>query len=154
MKYELFYLIGASNESEFEKIKQSVSEMVLASGGVFEEKETLERRKLSYKIKHETHGIYVAQRFELEDVQKINEISQKMNLNPKVLRFIISRASELPELRSKEERMADQEKRSAQSEKSKAAEKPAAPERKEAKKEKKKATEEDIDKKLEEILNI
>jgi ribosomal protein S6 len=154
MKYELFYLIGASNESEFEKIKQAVSEMILASGGVFEEKETLERRKLSYKIKHETHGIYVAQRFELEDVQKINEISQKMNLNPKVLRFIISRASELPELRSKEERMADQEKRSVQSEKSRAAEKPATPEVKEEKKEKKKSTEEDIDKKLEEILNI
>jgi ribosomal protein S6 len=151
MKYELFYLIGASNESEFEKIKQSVSETILASEGVFDEKETLERRKLSYKIKHETHGIYIAQRFELEDVQKINEISQKMNLNSKVLRFIISRASELPELRSKEERMADQEKRSAQSEKPKMVEKQVVTE---AKKEKKKVAEEDIDKKLEEILNI
>jgi ribosomal protein S6 len=154
MKYELFYLIRASDESEFEKIKQSVSEMVASSGGVFEEKETLERRKLSYKIKHETHGIYVAQRFELEDIQKIIEISQKMNLNPKVLRFIISRASELPELLSKEERMANQEKRSVRSEKPRTAEKPAAPYAKEAKKEKKKAATEDIDKKLEEILNI
>jgi ribosomal protein S6 len=154
MKYELFYLVGASKEAEIEQIRQSVSDIVLKSEGVFEEKETVERRKLSYKVKHETHGIYIARRFELEDNQKLAEISQKMNLNPQILRFIISRTDELPELRTKEERIAEQEKRSVQTEKSKTAEKPAVVEAKEPKKEKKKASEEDIDKKLEEILNI
>jgi len=108
MKYELFYLIGASKEAEIEKVRQSVSDIVLKSGGVFEEKETMEKRKLSYRIKRETHGIYIAQRFELEDNQKLSDIIQKMNLNSEILRSIINRADELPELKSKEERIAEQ----------------------------------------------
>lgn len=154
MKYELFYLIGASKEAEIEKVRQSVSDIVLKSGGVFEEKETLEKRKLSYRIKRETHGIYIAQRFELEDNQKLSDIIQKMNLNSEILRSIINRADELPELKSKEERIAEQEKRSASSnEKPKPVEKTHALENKKPKKEKGEV-EEDIDKKLEEILNI
>lgn len=154
MKYELFYLVGASKEAEIEKIRQSVSDIILKNEGVFEEKETLEKRKLSYKVKRENHGIYIAQRFELEDNQKLSDIVQKINLNPEVLRFIISRADELPELKSKEERIADQEKRSISIEKQKPVEKPSIPEAKKPKKETKEKTEEDIDKKLEEILNI
>jgi len=39
MRYELFYLIGASKEAELEKIKGEVKELVSALGGIFEEKE-------------------------------------------------------------------------------------------------------------------
>ncbi|HPN96546.1 MAG TPA: 30S ribosomal protein S6 [Candidatus Moranbacteria bacterium] len=159
MRYEIFYLIGASREAEAEKIIEEIKKIVTSSGGVFEEKETREKRKLAYKIKHETHGLYVAQRFSLEDPEAIKDISKKTNLNQDILRFIISKADEIPELKSKEERIAEATQKSVPSPEAK-------PEKKEEKKqiekeaevsqkkEKEISKEDDIDKKLEEILNI
>ena len=159
MRYELFYLIGASREADAEKIKEEVKKIVEESGAAYEEKETLEKRKMSYKIKHETHGIYIAQRFEL-DPEKTQEISTKLNLHPGVLRFLISRADELPELRTKEERMSEANARPVrETEKPKEVmkeKKKEEPKEKDAAKpdEKTPANGDDIDKKLEEILNI
>ena len=180
MQYELFYLIGASRETEMPEIKAEVEKTVTAAGGVFEEKETAEKRRLSYKIKHENHGLYIARRFELEDAEKVTEIVKNLNLNARVLRFLISKADELPALKSKEERIEEAAKRdkSKDSRERKPEPKKAAPVKKEtssakAKEEapseeavekeetpveeapqEKKQTDEDIDKKLEEILNI
>ena len=156
MKYEIFYLIGGSRESEVEKIKKEVGAIIIEAGGVFEEKETLEKRKLSYQIKHEIHGTYIAQRFELEDSQKVSDINRKINLNSGILRFILNRADELPPLKSKEERMAEQEKKSVSSAPAEKTEK-AKTEKKSSdtqEPKEKKSGKEDIDKKLEEILNI
>ena len=169
MQCEIFYLVGANKESELETIKKEVSEIVTLEGGVFSEKQTEEKRKLSYEVKHQTHGIYIAQRFELEDPTKIQEINRKLNLYVGILRFIISKADELPELLSKEERKA----KSASTEsEQKAFEKKDVKEIKketkveapkaEIKSEEKtagiaaenKAQDDDIDKKLEELLNI
>lgn len=170
MRYELFYLVGVSSESNLEKIKQEVDEIIISYGGVFEEKTTEEKRRMAYKIKKDTHGIYIAKRFSIEETANIPEIINKLNLYPGVLRFIVSDASELPELKTKEERMEQEEKRSAieamrkekkeieESEKNspkKAAESIAEkkPKEESASSTDKKTTEE-IDKKLEEILNI
>lgn len=165
MRYELFYLIGASKEAELEKIKEEVKNLVSSLGGVFEEKETLEKRKMAYGIKQETHGIYVAVRFELPEAENINEISRKINLNNSIMRFLISRTDELPELKSKEERIREAEGKAAahvakpevkkeipianKKEESKTEETPAQPQE-----DKKINKLEDIDDKLEEILNI
>ena len=158
MRYELFYLIGASREADAEKIKGEVGKIAEEAGAVFEEKETVEKRKMSYQIKHETHGIYIAQRFELEP-EKIQEISTRMNLHPGVLRFIISRADKLPELRSKEERISEANARPVREEskveEAKAKKKEEPKKKVEAKPEEKTpVSKDDIDKKLEEILNI
>ncbi|MFZ2193705.1 MAG: 30S ribosomal protein S6 [Candidatus Moraniibacteriota bacterium] len=181
MRYELFYLVGVSKELELEKIKQDVDEIVTSHEGVFEEKITEEKRKMAYKIKKDTHGIYIAKRFSLEDTTHIGEIINKLNLNPGVLRFIVSDASELPELKTKEERMEQEEKRNAteaiqrekqaEIEKEKIQQKESAlssangekptekktittEEEVEAEEKTKKETAQDLDKKLEEILNI
>ncbi|MFA7209588.1 MAG: 30S ribosomal protein S6 [Parcubacteria group bacterium] len=172
MKYELFYLVAASKEAELEAIKAGAQEIVTAEGGVFDDKEVVEKRKLAYQVKHETHGVYVARRFELEDPTKIQAITRKLNLNTTILRSVISRASELPELKTKEERIGAA---SALSErKSKTTKEPAAAPAKPAESKsattatetvkteeltakkpiQKEKTTEDIDKKLEEILNI
>ena len=156
MQYELFYLVARSREADLPKIRESVTKIVTEEGGVFEPKETVEKRKLSYQIKHETHGAYIAQRFELEDTEKLRTITRKLNLSPDILRFLISRASELPELKSREERieagerLAKEKERSAEIKKTTEEEKKAEP----AKEKKTAPQEEDIDKKLEEILNI
>ena len=149
MQYELFYLVAGSKESQIGKIKEAVKKIMVEEGAVFEPKETTEKRRLAYKVNHETFGIYSALRFSLEDKDRFRAINKRMNLNPEVLRFIISRADELPELMSREERMAASEKairRERQPEIKKVlpeTEKKSAP-----------VETEDIDKKLEEILNI
>lgn len=167
MNYELLYLLGASHEAEMPEIKKEVEGIVETAGGKFLEKETLDKRRLSYKIKHENFGIYLCRRFELEDISAIAEITKNLNLNTKLLRFIISKASELPELKSKEERIAEASKRDKSREQkevrmeNKTEATKTAPVKEEktavAKKEtteEKKEKSEDIDKKLEEILNI
>jgi len=177
MKYELFYLVAASKEAELEVIKAGAQEIVTAEGGVFEEKEVVEKRKLAYQVKHETHGFYVARRFELADPTNIQSITRKLNLYTNILRSVISHASELPELKTKEERIGAASalsERKAKSVKTPAAAPaktpgvktapdqattPAAQDGKAEKIIEKKPvraekTAEDIDKKLEEILNI
>jgi len=161
MKYELFYLVAGSREAELDTIKAGASEIVTAEGGVFEEKVVTEKRKLAYEVKHETHGFYVASRFAIEDLEKLQDLTRKLNLYTGILRFVISRAEGLPELKTKEERIgAAQAKpeRKPREEKVVAATPVAAVKKDEAKAVEKKAEDkkvvEDIDKKLEEILNI
>ncbi len=113
MRYELFYLVGVSKEPDLEKIKQEVDEIVTSHGGVFEEKVVEEKRKMAYKIKKDTHGIYIAKRFSMEETEKVPEIINKLNLYQGILRFMVSDASELPELKTKKERIEQEEKRSA-----------------------------------------
>ena len=129
---------------------------------------------MAYKIRRDTHGIYVAKRFELGERKNIQEIITKLNLHSGVIRFLISDASELPELRTKEERMEQERTRTEQEsarnnlrEIEKKASQPEATTRtvaaseetdtkKNPEKESQKAAAENeaIDKKLEEILNI
>jgi small subunit ribosomal protein S6 len=155
MKYELFYLVGASKEADLAQIRKDVNSIITGNGGEFSEKETLEKRKMAYKMKHETHGIYIAQRFELPEPEKMKDINSKLNLHTGVLRFVLSRADELPELRSKEERMNESVRKETPRVETPAEEtKKTAPEETKPEPEKDKKTQEDIDKKLEEILNI
>ncbi len=163
MQYELLYLLGASHEAEMPEIKKEVEGVVETAGGKFLEKETLDKRRLSYKIKHENFGVYLARRFELEEITNISDITKNLNLNTRVLRFIISKASELPELKSKEERIAEASKREKSREqkevraeaKQETAKATAVKEEKKPEEEKEeKEKSENIDKQLEEILNI
>lgn len=161
MTYELFYLIGASREADLEKIKKETAEIITASGGIFEPKETLEKRHLAYKIKKEAYGFYVAQRFNLEESEKLEDINRKLNLNLNVLRFIINRADELPALKSRQERIEEEQKNAASAKRAEEKSKEELPtsqeitlESKEEGRGKDSQKTEDIDKKLEEILNI
>jgi small subunit ribosomal protein S6 len=105
MQYEIFYLVGATKESTLETIKSRAEAIIKEEGGIFLEKEVVEKRKLAYPIKHESHGFYLARRFDLEEGEKLQEINKKLNLYPEILRFILSRAEDLPELKTKEERI-------------------------------------------------
>jgi ribosomal protein S6 len=162
MQYELFYLVAGSKENDLPKIKESVKKIVAEEGGVFELKETVEKRRLAYKIKRESHGLYVASRFTLEDTEKVRSLTRKLNLYPEVLRFLVSRADELLPLLSREERIEASTRAEQQKARSLSAEKDFSRRGFESKKEPEKAKaaekkpfkDEDIDKKLEEILNI
>lgn len=107
MQYELFYLISASKEADLDNIKKAVEKIIVDAEGKFLEKETLEKRRLSYMVEKESHGIYIARRFELENTENLKDITSKLNFDANIARFILSKASDLPELRSKEERISD-----------------------------------------------
>lgn len=109
MQYELFYLIGEAKESELPGIKESVGKIVGNEGGKWLEPEIIEKRKMAYKIKNQFRGIYIARRFELpeKDVEEykteaIKNISKQIKLNPDIIRFVIMKADDLPELKPHE----------------------------------------------------
>lgn len=159
MQYEIFYLVGATKESALENIKSQVETIIKDGGGVFLEKEVIEKRKLAYQVQHESHGFYLAHRFELAEGEKLQEISQKLNLYPEILRFILSKACDLPELKTKEERIQNSQAESVRvasqerlaKEKNLSAQKGTPKPKSEPEKAKE---EENIDTQLKELLNI
>ncbi len=110
MQYELFYLIGERQEANLAEIREEISKMLVSEKATLLDPEVTEKRKLAYEIKHQNKGTYVTRRFELpEDLASeaesgIQSITRKLNLNSNVLRSIIVKASELPELGAKERR--------------------------------------------------
>lgn len=111
MKYELCYLVGESKEQDLAKIKEEVEKIISQEGGSFFEPQIEERRKMAYKVEKETRGIYVTQRLEIvknedeEDLEKknpIDNITRKLNLFQDILRFILVKAEDLPELKIRE----------------------------------------------------
>jgi ribosomal protein S6 len=109
MRYELCYLVGDSKEQDFTRIKEEVSAIVSKEGGKWLEPQIEEKRKMAYKVKKEVRGVYVAQQFEIikdeEEGEKINpldSINKKLNLYNDILRFIIVKAEDVPELKVRE----------------------------------------------------
>lgn len=159
MQYELFYLVGISKDAELDKIKEEVKDLISSEGAKFEEKQVTEKRKLAYQVDHENYGFYVAQRFELEEPGKLQTINKKLNLYAKILRFLVTKTDDLPELTSRKERQEKNQSERAEIKEIKTDKKEETKktsEKKEEKEEKITAKEdkEDIDKRLEEILNI
>ena len=184
MKYELFYLVGEKNENQLDAIKEDVNAMLTAEGATLDEQEIMEKRKFSYEIKHQSRGTYVTRRFDLPEIDfwadeangekefGIKAITNKLNLHTQILRSMIVKTSELPELGAKEIRKARELKEGKNEKPNLKNQRPArtertAPVRKTSEKtepatiaskpaEAKKVKKEDstIDKQLEEILNI
>lgn len=168
MEYEISYLIGESKKPELDKIKKGVEEIIIKEGGSFLETEITKERKMSYEIKNEARGIYITRRFKApaKDSENYNpntvvNITKKLNLSSDILRFIIVSAGELPELKKESTEKNAQSITMKNKEKSvpkvfsspiiKAGDKKIPTE---TEKQKNKEVQEDIDKKLEEILKI
>jgi ribosomal protein S6 len=114
MKYELCYLVGESKEQDLPRIKEEVSAIVSGEGGKWLELQVEEKRKMAYKVGKEVRGVYVTQQFEIvkdeleegEVKNPLEAINGKMNLYNDILRFVIIKADELPELKVREIREA------------------------------------------------
>jgi ribosomal protein S6 len=83
------------------------------------EPELAEKRKLAYEIKHQRKGVYITRRFELPEFDEgeesksekefgIEAITRKLNLFSDVLRFLIVKTEDLPDLGAKERRKAQE----------------------------------------------
>lgn len=120
MQYELFYLVGERQEANLEAIKGGVDAILAAENATMIGEELSEKRKLAYEIKHQNKGTYVTRRFELPEVDfwadeansekefGISAITNKLNLNNDVLRFMIVKTEDLPDLGAKERRKAQE----------------------------------------------
>jgi len=124
MKYEICYLVGESNDPRLAEIKAGVEKIIMDEMGVFSGIETMDRRKLAYKVEKDIRGMFVTRRFELPEREEdedpstdstsspqagsgqernpINEMTKKLNLYADILRFLIIKADKLPELKQRE----------------------------------------------------
>lgn len=113
-EYELFYLVGESKEAELDAIKTEVEKMFVEEGATFLSVETTDKRKLAYEVNGEVRGFYIARRFTLPDssdltsaefekamqtTDAITRLNRKLALSKNVLRVLILRAEDLPELK-------------------------------------------------------
>lgn len=120
MQYELFYLVGQRQEANLDAIKKGVEEILALENATLIDPEQMEKRKLAYEIKHQNKGIYITRRFELPEIDfwadeangerefGIQAITNKMNLNNDVLRFLIVKTDDLPDLGAKDRRKAQE----------------------------------------------
>lgn len=113
-EYELFYLIGESKEPMLDAIRTEVENICREEGVEFLAPETQDKRKLAYEVEGETRGVYIARRFTLPDKSElssaefevamakgdaITRLNRKFTLSKNILRTLILRADTLPELK-------------------------------------------------------
>ncbi len=188
MEYEINFLVLQSRTENVDQIKESVISLIKEHNGSINDELVYKKRKLSYEIKHEKYGFFTVLRFNLENKPAILELKRELNLLQDVVRYIIVKADELPELNKEilsmesreqttvkpeeiEKMIAKSESKPVKKEKVKKEEvkeekkKTKKPEEEETRDKKTKASKEskevddkssleDLDKKLDEILNI
>lgn len=87
--YELLYAIpGRVSEAEIPGVVKRIDDLLASLGASIEKKEELGSQKLAYKIKQEKYGFYVCIVFELNK-SKLKELHDKLELDTEVLRFLI-----------------------------------------------------------------
>ena len=176
MQYELFYLVGERQEANLDAIKEGVYSILAQEQATLLDPEVIEKRKLAYEIKHQHKGTYITRRFELPEIDfwadekngekefGIEAITKKLNLNNDVLRFLIVKTDDLPDLGAKDRRKAQEigaqrqapQGRPERNQRPMAPReaRPAAPAPKKVEQTKEAKPGKDIDSQLDELLNI
>ena len=153
--YELLYIVSSNyTSSEVKPIVTKIASLIKEQKGEITKDTDLGKLKLAYPIKHQSHGYYQLYEFNLpkENLQKLNNA---LSLTNEILRFLIVKKKiktekEIKEEKALQEKLAKKKEKEIEkikAEKEEAKEKP----KKEAKKEK--ISLEDLDKKLDEILD-
>lgn len=146
--YELTFIIpGNLAEDQHPGIINKVNLLLEQHQAKIISQEDLGRKKLAYPIKHLRHGFYRTINFDLAPSQ-LREIETELKLNQNILRFLCLKIH-LQTIKD----IATQEKIKAKRIKEKLAEKIKEEEGKKEKTKKKKISLEDLDKKLDELLD-
>ncbi len=153
--YELLYIVPANyTTKELKPIIEKTSSLIKEQNGEITKEDTLGKLKFAYPIKNQSHGYYQLYEFNLpkENLQKLNNALSLIN---EILRFLIVKKKVKTEKEIKNEKTLQEKlakKKEKEIEKIKAAKKEAEKEsEKDSKKEK--VSLEDLDKKLDEILD-
>lgn len=164
--YELLYIIpGSFSEKDIPEVVKKVDQLLTDLGGKIEATEEIGSQKLAYKIKKETYGYYVAVVFVLAK-DKLSDLNEKLRLSNAILRSLIvkyrkkSEEELAQEVKIQEKITAKKEeavkKELADAEKKEKEEKAPEPVKKEVvkpTKEEEKVSMEELDAKLDEILD-
>jgi len=150
MQYELLYIIPAQHtDDEIGTISGKVTKVLEKVGVNITRNDNLGKLKLAYPIKHVRHGFYVLVEFEA-DAEKIRTIERELRLMPEIIRHQVirleSKAEEGDE--KKEIKMVSYEAPEREEEKST----PKPREKAKVAPPKKKVNLDELDKKLDEIL--
>jgi small subunit ribosomal protein S6 len=87
--YELLYLVsGNFTEEELEPIKTKVKDFITKSKGKITFEEGFGKKKLAYPIEKTNHGYYIMVEFEAE-TRDINEIDRELRLADDIMRHTI-----------------------------------------------------------------
>ena len=142
--YELLYIVSNKfTEDEEKPIIKNVNEIIESYKGINIASEEWGKRKLAYPIKGFSHGYYILVDFDVE-ANQLKKISDKLRMTSEVLRFQIIVKDLEKAKRAKKEVIKTEEKK-----KTEIAEKP----KKEKEEKKKKVDLEELDKKLDKILD-
>ena len=88
--YELLYIIPAKfTEKETESIIEKINDLIKKQSGEIFSVENLGKKKLAYPIKQSYRGYYVFNRFNL-DSQNLKELNKILKLDSNILRFLIT----------------------------------------------------------------
>ncbi|MEK7067513.1 MAG: 30S ribosomal protein S6 [Patescibacteria group bacterium] len=152
-RYELVYLIpNKFSENELDPIKGPVIKLIKDNGGLIVQEETWGKQKLAYPIKGFFHAYYFIIEFD-SPRENINKLNNYLRLNEDVLRHLITQkriktAEEIANEKRAMQKMAEEQ---AQALKEKTVKPKAPAEAKE--KEVKKVSIEELDEKLNKILD-
>jgi len=153
--YELLYLVPMSyTTDELKPIVEKVAALIKENDGTITKDDNLGKQKLAYPIKHLSHGYYLLYEFDLPkaNLQKLNHA---LSLSHEVLRFLITKKKIKTEAEIKAEKVLQEKlakKKEKEIEKFKA-EKEEVKEKPKKETGKEKISLEDLDKKLDEILD-
>ena len=92
-KYEIMTLSrGTIGDVKAKDLVKKVTELITALGGKIIKNDSWGKRKLAYKILHETDGYYEVMEIELPG-DKLDSLKKKLNLEDELLRYLITATS-------------------------------------------------------------
>lgn len=157
--YDLFVLLPNIVEDEIEAETEKIKSVIEEEGGKINEISALGKRKLSYVIDKVRHGFYINFKIEI-DTDKIDNLKKELKLMAEVLRFqlTIHRSAPIKKFEStvlaKEEGVGKEENKQGDNEnKQEDKEKEKNSKKDDGEKGKSKITIDELDKKLDNILN-
>ena len=90
--YELLYIIPAIyTESELENITNKVGELLKSEGAEITDTKNVGKLKFAYPIKKQTAGYYILANFNAEN-EALKKINRALQIDNNVLRFLITAA--------------------------------------------------------------
>jgi len=92
--YELCYLVSATfSDEELIPLKERIADMIKKFGGNITFEENLGRRRLAYAINHQLQGSYLLFEFDL-DGAKLRDLEKTIRLSGEVMRHIVVKRAE------------------------------------------------------------
>jgi small subunit ribosomal protein S6 len=104
--YELLYLVAANyTEDELAPVKEKVKELIKKASGQITAEDSFGKKKLAYPIKKNHQGYYLLFEFDLEG-ENLKELDKNLTLTNEILRHMIAKKPIRAQVTNKKPRIA------------------------------------------------